>query len=88
MITFGAIVYILCFVTSALCVYLMFRAFQRQRQLLLLWSAISFCFLALTNLLVFIDLILLPDIDLMALRSLSSLVAVAVLLYGFIWEIE
>lgn len=88
MITFGAIVYILCFITSVLCVYLMFRAFQRQRQLLLLWSAISFCFLALTNLLVFIDLILLPDIDLMALRSLSSLVAVAVLLYGFIWEIE
>jgi hypothetical protein len=42
----------------------------------------------LNNLLVFIDIVLLPDIDLAQLRLATLLAAVAVLLYGFIWEIE
>jgi hypothetical protein len=39
-------------------------------------------------LLVFVDLILLPDVNLVPLRSLTALAAAAVLIYGFIWEIE
>jgi hypothetical protein len=44
--------------------------------------------LALNSLLVFLDIIVLPDFNLTVLRSLTSLAAVSVLLYGFVWEIE
>jgi hypothetical protein len=78
----------LCFLSSGLCAYLLVIGFSRQRQRLLLWSAVCFCLLALNNLLVFVDIILLPDLDLMWLRSLTALLAVSTLIYGFIWEIE
>lgn len=85
---FEALLYLLCFFSSGLCGYLLVVAFRRNRERLLLWSAICFCLLALNNLLVFIDIILLPDVDLSLARSLTSLAAVAVLLYGFVWELE
>jgi hypothetical protein len=53
-----------------------------------LWSGLCFCFLALNNFLVFVDIVLLPDIDLTVLRLVTALAAIAVLLYGFVWEIE
>jgi hypothetical protein len=88
MISFEAVVYFLCFASSALCAYLLSNAFTRERERLLLWSSLCFCFLALSNLLVFIDIILLPDFDLVPLRSIAALTAMALLLYAFIWEIE
>lgn len=88
MISFEAIVYLLCFVSSALCAYLLSNAFRLQRERLLLWSSLCFCFLALNNLLVFIDIILLPDLNLVPFRSLAALAAISLLIYGFIWEIE
>lgn len=88
MVDFGAVVYFLCFIGSGVCAYLLVTAFARRREKLLLWSAICFCLLALNNLLVFLDIIVLPQIDLTLWRSLTSFTAVAVLLYGFIWEIE
>jgi hypothetical protein len=88
MVSFEAIVYFLCFVSAGLCCYLLFNAFQRRRERLLLWSGLCFCLLAVNNLLVFVDLILLPDINLVPLRSVTALGAIGVLLYGFIWEIE
>lgn len=89
MVEFGAVVYFLCFISSGLCAYLLVTAFLRGREKLLLWSAICFCLLAINNLLVFVDIVLLPTtVDLVPFRSLISLTAVAILLYGFIWEIE
>lgn len=88
MFGFEALVYFLCFISSGLCAYLLVTAFRRRREKLLLWSAVCFCLLAVNNLLVFVDLVLLPEFDLTPGRSLASLLAVASLLYGFIWEIE
>ena len=88
MLSFAATVYLLCFIGSALCAYLLVTAFRRSSEKLLLWSAICFCLLAVNNLLVCLDILVLRDLDLTALRSLTSLAAVAVLLYGFVWEIE
>ncbi len=88
MTRFGAVVYFLCFVSSGLCAYLLVTGFWRNREKLLLWSAICFCLLAVNNLLVFVDIVLLPEIDLMPWRSLTAFAGVAALLYGFIWEIE
>jgi hypothetical protein len=83
---FEAAVYVLCFVTSATCAGLLLSSYLRHRQRLLLWSALCFCMLAVNSFLVFIDLILLPAIDLLPLRQLTTLLAVSLLLYAFIWE--
>jgi hypothetical protein len=85
---FGAVVYSLCLFTSATCAWLLLSSYRRQRERLLLWSGLSFCLLAMNSALVFIDIIVLPAIDLMPLRQATSLLAVSVLLYGFIWEAD
>ena len=82
-----AIVYLLCFFTSALCAYLLSAAFARRRERLLLWSALCFFLLAVENLLVFAKFLLPQDINLVPFRLATSLAAVGVLLFGFIWEI-
>ena len=83
---FGSVVYILCLLTSGICSWLLVSSYRRYRQRLLLWSALCFCFLALNSLLVVIDLIFLPDIDLSPLRQATNLLAISVLLFGFVWE--
>jgi hypothetical protein len=79
-------IYLLCVVTSALCAGLLLRAYWKARTKLLVWSALCFAMLAVNNLIVAIDAVLLPDIDLNPLRLGTSLLAVGALLYGFIWE--
>ncbi|WP_370545521.1 DUF5985 family protein [Caulobacter sp. 17J80-11] len=83
-----AIVYLLCLATSMVCAALLVRSYLRTRTRLLLWSALCFVLLALNNLFVVGDMILLPSVDLTLGRQLSALAAVCVLLYGFIWETE
>ena len=86
--TAQAIVYLLCFATSALCAWLLVRSYGRTRTALLLWSALSFVFLAVNNFMLVADVLLFPDINLILLRQLSALAAVGVLIYGFVWETE
>ena len=85
---FPAAVYILCFLTSAACGYLLARNYRRTGTRLLMWSALCFLFLALNNAVVFIDAVLVPGIDLGAARLSPSLAAIGVLLFGFIWDLE
>lgn len=80
-----AIVYFLCFATSAACAWMLARNYQRTRAPLLLWSALCFLFLAGNNFVVILDLLLIPTINFRLPRLLLSLAAVSVLLYGFIW---
>jgi hypothetical protein len=81
-----ASVFVLCLLTSAVCAWLLLRQYRRTPSGLLFWSAL--CFLALTanNLFVVFDLIVFPNIEFLPYRHVSSLVAIGVLLYGFIWE--
>ena len=83
-----SIVYLLCLAASVGCALLLARSYLRTRTRLLLWSALCFVLIAVNNLFVVIDLLVLPAIDLLPLRRLASLSAIAVLLFGFIWEIE
>ena len=61
-------------------------AYSNVRKRLLLWSAVCFYFLALSNLLVFLDLIIFPQIDLYLWRLATAATAMLILLYGLIWE--
>lgn len=85
---FPAVVYILCFLTSATCAWLLGRSFARAGNRLLLWSSVCFAFLALNNLLVIADLVVWPERDLRLLRLVLALAAVASLIWGFVWEVE
>lgn len=84
----AALVYVLCLATSLFCVVLLVRSYLRTRTALLLWSAACFVLLALNNLLLVADLLLLPGLDLSLVRKLVLFAAVLVLLVGFIWEAE
>ncbi len=81
-------VYGLCLLTSALCAALLVRSWGRSRQPLLLWSALCFSLLAVNNLLVVLDMVVLAGVNLSLARQLTSLAAVGVLIYGFIWEVD
>ncbi|HLY05963.1 MAG TPA: DUF5985 family protein [Rhizomicrobium sp.] len=81
-------VYVLCFLTSALCAVLLVRSYLRSRSHLLLWSALCFVMLAINNLLVVIDLVMLPQTDLSLYRNAVTFVGLGCLLYGFIWEAD
>lgn len=85
---FPAIVYLLCFATSSACALLLTRSYRRSGARLLLWSALCFALLAANNLFVIVDLLLIHDIDFGLVRLMLSLAAVAVLLFGFIWDME
>lgn len=82
------LVYLLCFLASALCAGLLVRQYRRSSTPVLVWSAACFVLLAASNLLVVIDRLVVPDVSLRTLRLALTLVAVSVLLYGFIWESE
>ena len=82
----ASVVYALCALTSGLCAVLLWRAYRASRARLLLWSSLSFIGLACNNLLLFVDLILVPSVDLSLYRSLVSAVSVMVLLLGLIWD--
>ena len=85
---FPAAVYILCFLTSSACAFLLARNYLRTGARLLLWSALCFLLLAGNNLVVVVDLIVLPQVNLGVLRLALSLAAVMVLLFGFVWDLE
>ena len=85
---FAISVYLLCVLTSALCAILLGRSYLRTRMRLLLWSSLCFVLLAANNLVVVIDLAILPAVDLRLLRHALSLGAVLLLLIGFIWDRE
>jgi heme A synthase len=85
---FPTAVYSLCFLTSAACAWLLMRTYRRNGVRLLLWSGLCFGFLALNNLMVMVDLLLVPYVDLLYPRIGLSLAAVLLLLYGLVWERE
>jgi len=80
------LVYLLCFLTSLICAWLLGRSYARTRTRMLLWSAICFGFLALANLFVVLDMLVFPAADLRSVRLWLSLAAVGILLFGFIWD--
>ena len=58
---FPTIVYLLCFLTSALCAWMLGRSYFRTGTHLLLWSAICFTLLAGNNLVLVLDLVVWPS---------------------------
>jgi hypothetical protein len=84
----ATVIYTLDALTALLCTVLLLRAYLHGRYRLLLWSGICFAGLTLNNVLLVLDKLMLPAIDLSPLRSAVALAAMAILLYGMIWDSE
>ena len=84
----GPTVYILGALTSCCCAFLLLRNYAQVRKKLLFWSGLCFAGLAISNLLVFVDLVVFPNTDLYRLRLGTAAVSMILLLYGLIWESE
>jgi hypothetical protein len=82
------IIYALCALTAAVCAVLLLQAYRRGKYRLLLWSGICFAGLTLNNLLLVVDKVVLPQVDLTAVRTSVALASMAILLYGLIWDSE
>ena len=82
-------VYILCSLTSLACAVLLFRAYARSRGTrFLLWSGICFAMLTANNMLLFVDKVVLPEVDLTIWRSIVAVAGLLLLNYGLIWDAE
>jgi hypothetical protein len=80
-------VYTLCALLSLACAFLLLRAWLSSRGRLLLWSALCFAWLAVSNVLLFVDLAILgDDTDLRWARSITFLAGTASLLVGLVWD--
>jgi heme/copper-type cytochrome/quinol oxidase subunit 4 len=82
----GTTVYALCALTSIACAWLLLRGYIATRVRLLLWSGLCFTGLALNNILLFIDVRVLPDVDLSIVRTIPAVIGVLLLVYGLVWE--
>lgn len=78
--------YLLCAATSLFCAGLLLTDYRRRRVRLLLWSGLCFLGLAAENVLLFIDKATPPTLDLSTERLVVGLAAVAVLVFGLVWE--
>ena len=57
----ASLVYILCALTSAACCAMLLRGFLRSRARFLLWSSLCFAALFLTNLMLMIERVVVPE---------------------------
>jgi hypothetical protein len=81
-----AALYFLTSLTTLLCSMLLLRAWSRVRRKLLLWAGLCFAGLTVSYALKFADLIVFLKTDLYTWRLGATALAMALLLYGLIWE--
>lgn len=81
------IVYLLCALTSIGCAFLLLRNYRRSGTRLLLWAGLCFSCFAVGNIVLFIDLGLLPpEIDLSYYRDSLTFIGLILFGFGLIWE--
>lgn len=79
-------IYVLCFLTALVCGVLLLRGWYRGRVRLLLWCALFFLTLAVENAILFVDIVVVPAVDLSPLRNGVALAGVGVFLFGLAWD--
>lgn len=82
------IVYMLCAITALTCTVLLLRAYRASGFNLLFWSAVCFAGLTVNNVLLFVDLVLVPDVDLLLWRNVAAVLGVGTLLLSLIWNTQ
>jgi hypothetical protein len=80
----GPLIYFLCALTAFACFALLWRAWRTNRATLLFWSALCFAGLTVSNVLLVVDKLVLPDVDLMPARLAVTLGALLLLIWGMV----
>lgn len=80
------LVYLLCAVTCLACATLLLRGYLLRRSRLLYWCGLAFCVFGVSNILLCVDLLIIPEVDLLLLRNLVTLLGVGLMLRGLISE--
>lgn len=78
--------YLLCALSSLICFALLLKAYLKTQQRLLLWSSACFFFYLIQNVILFADLVIVPQVDLMVWRTSAGLCGSALFLFALIWE--
>ena len=84
----AAVVYILCALTSLTSMTLLLRGYWSSHVRLLLWSGLCFAGLGANNVILLVDLFLVPDMDLSLIRQIPALGGVMLLMFGLIWDVR
>jgi hypothetical protein len=84
----AALIYFLCALTCLAAFVLLLRSWRATRYRLLFWSAMCFAALSVNNILLVVDKLVLPQVDLSTARLVAALAGVLLLLFGLIWEEE
>ena len=82
------IVYLLCGLTSAGCAGLVIREYRRSRSRLLLWMSLSFVGLTMSNVLVFVDFVLIAGISFALPRAALAFLSTTLLACGLVWDAD
>jgi len=80
------VIYSLCTLTCLVCVVLLFRGYRQSGSHLLFWSALCFLGLTAANVLLVLDRIVYPQVDLYPLRLVAALAAFLLMIVGLVWE--
>ena len=79
-------VYLLSAATSCLAAAMLLRGYWNSGVRLLFWSGLCFVGLTIDNIALYVDLIMVPDLDISVWRRLPGLLSLSLLLYGLIWD--
>lgn len=80
------LVYILCAATALVSAILLLRGALAGGGRLLLWSSLCFFAMTINNILLYANLVLLPDIDITLAARLVTMVGIVLLNVGLIWH--
>lgn len=82
----SSVTFILCTIISLISAILLMRSAKGPQGRFLFWGAIYFLGAALNNILLYIDAVVVPDVDWALAPNLVGLVSIAILIYALIWE--
>jgi len=80
------VVFVLCALVSIVCAAMLYLGYRRSRTRLLFWSSLCFAGLAINNVMLMIDFVMVAGVDFTLYRSVIALAAVLLLVYGLITE--
>jgi Family of unknown function (DUF5985) len=79
-------VYLLSVLVGAVCCFLLARQHRRNPSRLLMAAAVCFAGLALNDIGLIVDVFVLPDVSLVAVRSLPALIGLGLLVHALVKE--
>ena len=79
-------IYFICAVTSAFCAFLLIRGYRRHPGPVLFWCSLYFVCQTVANVVLVVDIVFLPNVDMSLARRLIMGLGTVTFLMGLIWE--